>query len=367
MQQAGKPVTGKDFIGREKELALLMEYMKMGQSVVLVAPRRFGKTSLVLEALSRLKKQNYYTAFVDVFTNPTLDLLSSAITEEVLKNHKLHKQFIVAKNSATALIQNLKLKAVLDDFQFIIGFADNSKDEWELISESIDFVDEFSKKHKAKMICAYDEFGDIIKFDPKGDLVKLFRSKIQQQTNSTYIFSGSFESVMQNMFVSSKAPFYRLARIIHLEYMEEEPLAAYLKTRFKQLKIKLPVHYPEGIVRLSQCHPYYIQLAFQQVVLFNTLNGHLPDLDELTGLMLSAEKDYLEKVWEDISNNREYVHTLRAIATNGGNLYKRLKPKNINVARATKKLEGLGLLFRDKTRGWFISDPLLHQWIKKNI
>jgi len=124
----------------------------------------------------------------------------------------------------------------------------HTKNEWELIAESIDFVDAFSKKYNANMVCAYDEFGDIKKFDPNGDLVKLFRSKIHQQTNSTYIFSGSFESVMQNMFVSSKAPFYRLARIIHLEYMEEEPLAAYLKTRFKQLKIKLPVHYPVEIV-----------------------------------------------------------------------------------------------------------------------
>jgi len=367
MQQVGKPVTGNNFIGREKELALLMEYMKIGQSVVLVAPRRFGKTSLVLEALSRLKKQNYYTTFVDVFTNPTLDLLSSEIVGEVLKNHKIHKQFLYAKNSATALLKNFKLKAVLDDFQFIIGFADSTKSEWELISESIDFVDGFSKKHKTKIICAYDEFGDINKFDPNGNLVKLFRSKIQQQTNSTYIFSGSYESVMQNMFVSSKSPFYRLARIIHLDYMESGVLVEYLKNKFKQLKIGLPAHYHNDIVELCQRHPYYTQLAFQQLVLFKTLNGRIPDMDELLVYMLSAEKDYLEKVWEDISNNREYVHTLRAIAENGKNLYKRLKPKNINVARATKKLEGMGILFQDKTKGYFISDPLLQQWIKKNI
>ncbi|RLD55830.1 MAG: hypothetical protein DRJ05_12325 [Bacteroidetes bacterium] len=367
MQQVGKPVTGKEFIGRGKELALLMEYMKMGQSVVLVAPRRFGKTSLVLEALSRLKKQNYYTAFVDVFTNPTLDLLSKAITEEVLKNHKLHKHFISAKNSATAMVQNIKLKAVLDDFQFIIGFADPSKNQWELLAESIDFVDAFGKKHKTKMICAYDEFGDIKKFDPKGDLVKLFRSKIQQQSNTTYIFSGSYETVMQNMFVSSKAPFYRLARIIHLEYMEKGVLVANLAKKSKELEIKLSAKYIEEIVGLCQCHPYYSQLAFQQLVLFNTLNGRIPDLGELTEYLLSAEKDYLEKVWEDISNNREYVHTLVTIAENGQNIYKRLKPKNINVARATKKLEGMGLLFRDDVKGYYISDPLLQIWIKNNI
>ncbi|MCD6565764.1 MAG: ATP-binding protein [Bacteroidales bacterium] len=367
MQQVGKPVTGRDFIGREKELALLMEYMKMGQSVVLIAPRRFGKTSLVLEVLNRLKKQKYYTAFVDVFTNPILDLLSSEITEEVLKNHKLHKQFIAAKNSATALIQNLKLKAVLDDFQFIIGFADNTKNEWDLISESIDFVDAFSKKHNSKMICAYDEFGDIGKFDPKGNLVKLFRSKIQQHTHSTYIFSGSYESVMQNLFISNKSPFYRLARIIHLSYVEKEPLCNYLKKRFTQIKIKITKSYPEQIVEHTMGHPYYTQLAFQQSVLFHTFHGRLPDIDELIVQMLDVEKDYLEKVWEDISNSREYVHTLRAIAENGKNLYKRLKPKKINVARATKKLEGMGFLFRDNIRGWFISDPLFQQWIKKNI
>ncbi len=172
MKQAGKPVTGPDFVGRDKELALLIEYLKMGQSVVIIAPRRFGKTSLVLEALQQLKGKEYFTAFIDVFTNSTLDLLPSTITREVLKNHKLHKQFLSAKNSATELVQNIKLKAVLDDFQFIIGFADKTKDEWELIAESIDFIDAFSKKHHKQMICAFDEFGDISKFDSRGDIVR---------------------------------------------------------------------------------------------------------------------------------------------------------------------------------------------------
>ena len=119
-----------------------------------------------------------------MFTNPTLELLSSAIVTEVLKNHKLHDQFAKAKNSITALVQNVKLKAVMNEFQFIMGFAD--------------------------------------------------------QSNATYIFSGSMESVMKNMFVTSKSPFYRLARIIKLGYMEKEPWIKYLGKGFKQLKIVFP-------------------------------------------------------------------------------------------------------------------------------
>ena len=83
--------------------------------------------------------------------------------------------------------------------------------------------------------------------------------------------------------------------------------------------------------------------------------------------MLVVEKDYLEKVWEDISRNKEYVYTLRALSEGSKNIYQRLKPKKINVARAIKKLEGMGLLFKDKDVGYYISDPLLEQWIIKHL
>lgn len=367
MVQVGKPVTGKNFVGREKELAELVQYLKMGQSVVLVAPRRFGKTSLVLEALNQLKKQNYYTAIIDIFTNPTLELLSSAITGEVLKNHKLHKHFAAAKNSASALIKNIKLKAVLEDFQFIVDFADNTINPWELVSESIDFVDAFSKKHSTQMICAYDEFGDIDKFDTKQNLTKLFRSKMQHHSNTAYIFSGSYESVMQNMFVTSKSPFYRMAKIIHLGYIGKENLTAYFNKTAKQLELKLSDLYFEEVMTETCGHPYYSQLAFQQVVLFRALEGKVPSVSDLLLLMIDSEKDYLEKVWEDISSNREYVYTLRALAESSKSIYTRLKPKNINVSRATKNLEGMGILFKDSVQGYYLSDPLLKRWIRNNL
>ncbi len=367
MQQVGKPVSGKDFIGREKELTMLMQYIKMGQSVVLVAPRRFGKTSLVLEALRRLNKEGLYTAYIDVFTNPGIDMLSATITQEVLKNHKLDLQFARAKSSAVQMLRNLKLKAVIDDFQFIIGFADQSTNEWELLAESIDFVDAYAQRHEKQIVCAYDEFGDIGKFDKKDDLVKLFRAKIQTHKQSTYIFSGSYESVMQHMFVSNKAPFYRLARIIRLGYLDPGPLTDSLNTRFFKLGIDADEGYAGAIVDLTYGHPYYAQLAFQQCILHNVIQGRLPKIDELLAQLLAVEKDYLEKVWEGISGSRESVLTLKAIADDPNNIYKRLKPKNINIARATRNLEGLGILFKSDKAGYTISDPLLREWIRKTF
>jgi AAA+ ATPase superfamily predicted ATPase len=366
MAQAGKPATGKNFIGREKELAELMTYLKMGQSVVVVAPRRFGKTSLVMEALSRLKEQNYYTALVDIFSNPTLELLSAEITREVLKNHSLDLHFARARNNAAALFKNVKLKAVLDDFQFIIDFADASKDKWELIGESIDFVNNFSKKHNASIICAYDEFGDIGKFDPGGNLIKLFRSKIQRHNHASYIFSGSYESVMQNMFITSKSPFYRMVKIMRIGYLDKETVTTYFNRQAKKAGFQLHEDYFNKVVEFTKGHPYYTQLAFQQLALTSTLESKIPGIPELILQMVDAEKDYIEKTWEDVSGNREYVYTLRTIAESGKNIYTRLKPQNINVARAVKNLEGMGILFKN-SEGYYLSDPLLQQWICNNL
>jgi hypothetical protein len=63
----GVPVTGKDLIGRDKELEDIKSLLKIGQSVILTAPRKYGKTSLILELLRQLKEEKYYVGLIDLF------------------------------------------------------------------------------------------------------------------------------------------------------------------------------------------------------------------------------------------------------------------------------------------------------------
>lgn len=53
----GKPVTGDDLIDREEIVEGIVRNAKRGQSLILVAPRRYGKTSVILEAISRLREE----------------------------------------------------------------------------------------------------------------------------------------------------------------------------------------------------------------------------------------------------------------------------------------------------------------------
>jgi len=81
------------------------------------------------------------------------------------------------------------------------------------------------------MLAAFDEFGDINKLDGE-HIVKLFRSVIQLQQNTTFLFSGSYESVMSELFVSKNAPFYRMTRIIELGNIDSHDFEIYFTKSF---------------------------------------------------------------------------------------------------------------------------------------
>ena len=47
MYQVDKPVLGNDLIGRDRELQLIKELIRAGQSIVIIAPRRMGKHRII--------------------------------------------------------------------------------------------------------------------------------------------------------------------------------------------------------------------------------------------------------------------------------------------------------------------------------
>ena len=364
--QAGSPVSGENFIGRDGEISKIIQLLELGQSVVIIAPRRFGKTSMVLEILRRMKTKDQFTSYVDVFSSPTIELLSAQIIEAVLKNHRLDRIFTKSRHSALAMMRNLKLKAVVEDFDFMLGFSEKQKNEWSLLQESISFIDSFAKRHKKKMICAFDEFGDVSKLD--GDkIVKLFRSGIQNHKNTSCIFSGSYESVMNAMFIEKNAPFFRFARIFHINYIDRVEFGRYYDKTLSGFQFSANSAYTEAVLDFTEGHPYYSQLALQEMLIEHLLNGALPDIKDLQSQMLNIEKDYLEKSWEDISSSKERVRILLAVVKSGSGVYSSLSGEGINIYRGLRDLIHQGVIFKDSNKKFSLSDPLLKFWIKRNI
>jgi AAA+ ATPase superfamily predicted ATPase len=79
----GHVATGEHFADRARELDELVADGRGGQSVVVISPRRYGKTSLVLRARDRLVSEGVLVAYVDLFRATTrqrlVDELATAL------------------------------------------------------------------------------------------------------------------------------------------------------------------------------------------------------------------------------------------------------------------------------------------------
>lgn len=301
--------SGIGFIGRKKELKHLWECLKKGQNVAIIAPRRFGKTSLIAQALKQLKKEDSPTAIIDLFSSPTAELLS----------------------------------------------------------ESLDFPDAVSEKHKKGMICVYEDMGNIQHMDQGEKIAALLKAKLRNHSHTSYIFSACHLSDMEGITGSGRSALLKKENIIQLDLLNKQELVDALNKKFSKIKLKLPRHYLNDLVKLTKGHPYYTQQAIHQLILSYVLEGQIPKQKELPDHLLRLEKDYLELTWEAISRNREYVQILLALPSGSTNIYPRLKSKGINVARAQKKLEEMGMLKKNEQAGYTIADPLLELWIQKKL
>lgn len=364
---AGKPVTGNNLIGRDKLLKEIQHLLFNGQSVVIIAPRRYGKTSLILELLRRIKKsKDYYNLYVDFFACPTKKILAEEITKQVLSNKKLDSIFAKFKNNIKELLRNIEFKHIINEFEFILDFSNNKEDDFSLLIQSLDFIDSFSKKNKKNIICGFDEFGDLEKLNGK-EIVKLFRSKIQLHQNSTYIFSGSYETVMSRLFLEAKSPFFRFTRVINLGTIDTDILKPFLIKRFNNLNIRISEEGIAKILEFTKGHPYYTQLICQQIELSNphkVINKN--DIFEYIEETMYIEINYLEKIWEDISNYKQIVPVILKLIKNNNSLYADIDTIKINIARVLRTLQAKGIIYK-KDNNYKFYDPFFEYWIKRII
>ena len=367
--QAGRPVLGEKLIGREEILEKIIRLLISSQSVVLIAPRRFGKTSIVLEVLNRLRVQGLFTAYIDIFATPGKRILSEQITESVLSNKKLQKAFSNFRKSFSSMMQQVEFKQIIEDFEFILNFAEKNQDELTLLSNSITFIEEFAIKYNRQIICGFDEFGDIEKLNGE-EIVKLFRSKIQLQQQASYIFSGSQESVMEKIFITSKSPFYRFAQVIQINEIQPVIFKSYIKEEFHKISVNISDDALGHLMKFSKGHPYYTQLICKHLEYFvisaQKSNIDVANVNEAIEDAFWSEINYIEKLWEELSAGREQTQVLIAIAKGTPSIYKSLDLNQLNVSRALRKLKLKGVIRKEKQYN-FLVDPMLKYFIRKDI
>lgn len=361
---AGMPVSGTDLIGREREFKALLNTLANGQSVLLIAPRRLGKTSLALEVLKKLQDDGHFIAEVDIFNVISKREFAEKIVGSALKNKKLPDLFNKLKTGLAVILKNVQLKQVVEDFEFILDFGSSSADENKLFENSLEFLNEFSAKHKKHIFVLLDEFGDVTKLDGE-DILKKMRAIIQRQQNATYLFAGSQESVLKHIFGDKKSPFFRFAATVELGNLPMAETVAYIKRKFTSLGFKIDGSVANEIVGFTEGHPYYTQLLCQKIYL--GIKGAkevvgIEDVKEGLDSVIVSERQYFEELWQRLRERKHHVLIAKNIAE-GGSPYNVAELDKQTIYNSLITLERSGIIKKiDKAR-YKLVDPFFKRYI----
>lgn len=257
----GKVARGESFADREVESEELMADIASGQSVIIFSPRRYGKTSLILEVLDRAREVGLLTVYLDLFKVTSEEGFITTYAKEVAKLQTGGVRFIL--RNLRELLPRLVPKVVLKsekagvevEFEF-----DPRSERAPLLDDLLEAVTSMGKKSNKRAVVVFDEFQEIADWDAARNVERQMRSHFQLHQNVSYIFMGSKRHLMQEIFQSKNRPFYRFGKHFPLEKIPRNEFSTFVQKRFGETGVQIAAPLINEILNVTEDHPYYTQL-----------------------------------------------------------------------------------------------------------
>ena len=203
----------KYFCDRQKETDTIIQALTNERNVVLISPRRIGKTGLIQHAFAQIAQQEEDTHcfYIDINATRNLSQFIQLLAKTVVG--KLDSFSQNAMRRVMDFFANYKPTVSFDELTglptFSITVAPSQRED------SLKHIFAYLKESGKRVYIAIDEFQQVAEY-PEAGAEALLRSYIQFLPNVYFIFSGSKQHLMTDMFLSAKRPFYQSAQLLNL-------------------------------------------------------------------------------------------------------------------------------------------------------
>jgi AAA+ ATPase superfamily predicted ATPase len=352
----GTVVDGVYFTDREDELVKIESHLKSENHLIIISPRRFGKTSLIKKILNESDRHYVY---LDLQVIISEDDFASQLLKRVYRIYPMQK--LKGYIKSFRLIPSVILNPVTGEVE--ISFMPGSKDLTPL-EDVLNLIEKLGKEDK-KIIVVFDEFQDIFRINTGLD--RMLRSVIQNHKNINYVFMGSSESMIREIFEKKNSPFYRFGTLFTLGKIPEEKFRLFLEYRFTGF-VKEAGILSAAILKITGSHPYYTQqLAFTVWELLSR-QRYVPDIVETAAdeIVTSHDNDF-ELLWNTLNRTDMMVLTgmsasdLSPLTDEFRKLYGTSAAST--VFSVLQRLVKKGMIIKEGPV-YYIDDPFFRRWIQ---
>ena len=206
------------FCDREKETEKMISTLHNERNITLVAPRRMGKTGLIHHVFHQLEKryEGVKCFYIDIFATKNLEQMVQLMASEIIG--KLDTVSQSALRKVQEFFSSWRPTLSIDELTGIPTFSlDLRPSEGR---ESLKRIFEYLRQSDKRCYIAIDEFQQILNY-PEHGVEALIRSYIQFLPNVYFVFSGSQQHMMEEMFLSANRPFFQSSLVMSLPCIEE--------------------------------------------------------------------------------------------------------------------------------------------------
>ena len=356
------------FTDRDAEIDELATDALNGQDVVVFAPRRFGKTSLVHRTAQRLTTEKALVAEVDLWVTPTKEKLAARLAREIADILGISGK---AKEIAR-VFGSLRIRPIVtveDDGSFGFSFAagHNVADVDDTLERLLRMLGETAASRKRPVVLILDEFQEIVQIDP--GLTKLMRSVFQEQPEVAHIYLGSKRHLMERIFDDQNEPFWRSAKRIELGPIPADEFKPFVREGFRENDRDITDEVVDRVLEITGGHPY----ATQELCYFlwaETPEGGTADderLESALSRLLVSEHTHFSDLWDRATGNQRIL--LSALAEEPGRPQTRDYQTRHGLRGSSTTQKTVNALVQQelvtKHDGFVaISEPFLADWIR---
>ena len=371
------PLPAGRLIGRGDDIAEVATRLDAGTHLIVAGPRRTGKTSVCEAALARLGRRGAYTAKVDLFRVSDAGELAEAIAAAVIANRSAaHRALRRARSAGRAALSAAQSQAVLKmvgelgegvELALTPGLA--ARDPEAALDLALELPERVALADGTRLVLFFDEFQEVASARrPYGDadaVTNRMRAIFQRTTAVSYLFAGSIEHVMRDLFAPSRRAFSGFGSFYSLRPIEAEEWRAGLAARFREDDCSIAESALARIVELGCGHPRATMRIAQQT--------HLVSLElstreiglELVQLgferALEGDRPTMEQIVERIRLLHKHGLLLARTVAAGNPMPRRVQPGARD--RALKLLRDAGILEHEGHGRWRVIDPLLRHYL----
>lgn len=355
------------FCDREEESARLIREITNGNNLVLVSPRRMGKTGLIQYCYDRPEiSKKFETFYLDILQTSSLKEFTYLLGREIFSR--------LASYSDRALRQFVAmLRSIAGGFGFdaISGMPTFNLQMGEISDPLLTLEEIFGylKNSKRPTIIAIDEFQQISTYKEK-NVEAILRSYIQMLPSTNFIFAGSERHMLQQMFSDVARPFYGSASFLELHAIDKEVYVDFAMRLFSERGKVIGSEEVNLVYDVFSGNTFYMQKSLN-IAFSMTHEGDVSDHEVVNSAIDEMLSSYDTIYREMLSSlNEPQKQLLLAVAqekkcegiTSATFIKKYALKSASSVQAAASRLTTSGMLSRTATT-YYLQDPLLRLWL----